>query len=59
MRFFRESESTSIEKYNRTYRLYNDIFKIDIERVIKTKIINIILRSRLNSIKRLFNALIR
>ena len=59
MRFFKKSKNILSEKYNRTYRLYNDIFKISIERVIEIKIINTILRYRLNFIKELFNVLIR
>ena len=59
MRFSKKSEDISNKKYNRAYRLYSDIFKINIERIIKTKIINIILRSYLNFIKKLFNVLIR
>ena len=59
MKFLRENKSISNEKYNRIYYLYNNKLKINIERIIKIKIINIILRDYLNFIKKLFNALIR
>ena len=59
MRLFKESESILNKKYNRAYRLYSDILEINIKRVIKTKIINAILRDYLNFIRRLFNVLIR
>ena len=59
VRFLRESESISNEKYNRTYRLYNNKLEISVEKIIKTKIIDAILRNYLNFIKKLFNALIR
>ena len=59
VKILKKSENISNEKYNRAYRLYNNIFKINIERITKTKIINIILRNRINFIKRLFNILIR
>ena len=59
MRFFKESENISNEKYSRIYRLYNNKLEINIERVIKIKIIDTISRDRLNFIKKLFNALIR
>ena len=59
VRFLRESESISDEKYNRTYRLYNNKLEISVEKIIKTKIIDAILRNYLNFIKKLFNALIR
>ena len=59
MKLFRENKDISNKKYNRAYYLYNNIFKISIERVIETKIIDIILRDYLNFIKRLFNVLIR
>ena len=59
MRFLKKSESISNEKYNRIYRFYNDKLEINIERVIKIKIIDTILRDYLNFIKKLFNALIR
>ena len=59
MRFFKESGNISNEKYSRIYRLYNNKLEINIERVIKIKIIDTISRDRLNFIKKLFNALIR
>ena len=58
MRFLKKNKNISNEKYNRIYYFYNNKFKINIERIKKIKIINIILRSRLNFIKKLFNVLI-
>ena len=59
MRFLKKCESISNKKYNRAYRLYSDISKISVERVIEIKIIDTILRDRLNFIKRLSDVLIR
>ena len=59
MRLFKESKNISNKKYNRAYRLYNNILEISVERITKTKIIDTILRDYLNFIKKLFNALIR
>ena len=59
MKFFKENKNISSEKYSRAYRLYNDIFEISVEKIIETKIVDTILRDRLNSIKELSNALIR
>ena len=58
MKIFKKEESVFSEKHNRAYRLYSDIFEINIKRVIKRTIINTISRDRLNSIKRLSNVLI-
>ena len=59
VKLFKENKDISNKKYNRAYYLYNNIFEISIERVIETKIIDTILRDYLNSVKRLFNVLIR
>ena len=59
VRLFRENKDISNKKYSRAYYLYNNIFEISVKRIIETKIIDIILRNRLNFIKRLFNILIR
>ena len=59
MKLLKKSEDISNKKYNRVYYLYNNIFEISIERVIETKIIDTILRDRLNSMKKLFDVLIR
>ena len=59
MRIFKESEDISSEKYSRAYYFYNNIFEVNIKKVIKIIIINAILRDRLNLIKKLFNVLIR
>ena len=59
MKIFRKREDIFNEKYNRAYRLYNNIFEINIKRILKITIIDIILRSYLNSIEKLFNVLIR
>ena len=58
VRLFRKNKDISNKKYNRVYRLYNDIFEISVKRIIETKITNTILRDRLNFIKRLYNVLI-
>ena len=52
-------ENKDISNDNRAYYLYSDILEINIERIIKTIIMDLILRDYLNSIKELFNVLIR
>ena len=46
------------EKHNRTHRFYNDMFETNVERILKTMIIDVILKSDLNFMKVLFDALI-
>ena len=58
MKIFKENKGIFDEKHNRTHRFYNNMFDINVERISKTIMINVISKSDLNLIKVLFDALI-
>ena len=58
MRIFKRNKNIFDEKHNRTHRLYNDMFDINVEKTSKTIMINVISKSGLNFMKMLFDALI-
>ena len=58
MKFFEKNKCIFDEKHNRTHYFFNDIFDTNVERILKTTMINVISESGLNLIKVLFDALI-
>ena len=58
MKIFEKNRDIFNEKHNRTHRLHNDIFESNIERILKTIMTDVILKSGLNFMKELFDALI-
>ena len=58
MKIFKENRNIFDEKHNRTYRFYNNTFNINVERISKITMINVISKSDLNFMKMLFDVLI-
>ena len=58
IKIFKRNKSIFDEKHNRIHRLYDDMFNINVERISKTTMTDVISESGLNFMKVLFDALI-
>ena len=58
IKIFKENRNIFDEKHDRTHRLHNNMFNINIKRILKTIMIDVISKSGLNLMKVLFDALI-
>ena len=59
MKIFKRYRDVYNKKHNQTHCFYNDIFEINIKKISKTTMINVISKCDLNFMKVLFDALIR
>ena len=59
MKIFKKYRDVYNKKHNRTYCFYNDMFKINVERISKTTVIDVVSECDLDLIKVLSDALIR
>ena len=58
IKIFEKNWDICDEKHNRIYRFYNDMLETNVERILKTMMINVISGSDLNFMKMLFDVLI-
>ena len=59
MKIFKEYRDVYDKKHNRIHCFYNDMFEINVERILKTMMTDVVLGCDLNFIKVLFDILIR